>query len=106
MLPSALAAIEVSSPGSVGTASGASRVTVPRANSVSVYSRVGAYGEARGSAATMNLVVSAVAETSSHMAPCHGGASLLTTCPVAADSTSSIDLRLLSLTVTTTWNGG
>ena len=105
MLPSALAAIEVSSPGSVGTASGASRVTVPRANSVSVYSRVGAYGEARGSAATMNLVVSAVA---GHPATWrHATAGRVSHhVPGSADSTSSIDLRLLSLTVTTTWNGG
>ena len=72
MLPSALATSEVISPGRVGTASGVSPVTVPRADSVSAYSRVGVYGEDSGAAATMNLVASAVAATSIHMAPCHG----------------------------------
>ena len=106
VLPSALAASEVSSPGRLGTASGRSPVTAPCADSVSEYSRVGAYGEVERAAATTNFVASWVAATSPQVAPCHGGARVLSTRPVAADSTCSFDSRLLSLTVSTTWNGG
>ena len=53
----------------------------------------------------MNPLVSPTAATATHTAPGHGRATVVTTCPVAADSTCRLEPRLF-LFVTTTWNGG
>lgn len=107
MRPSALAASEVTCPCRTGTGSGVSPATVPRADSVSAYNRVGMDSEPEnfGAAATMKRPVSPAAATAPHSAPCHGKATVVTTCPVAADSTCRLAPALL-LYVTTTWNRG
>ena len=53
----------------------------------------------------MNLFVSPTAVIDPHTAPFRGGATVVTTRPVAADSTSSLASGLFGF-VTTTWNGG